>query len=300
MLTNYLHGESWHPVMQGVEMCKLNECLLKSDSQTSEEKSSSGHTEIFFCCEGSFLLVRKRNSPMRIGSQEIFILSGSADIKLLSVTEPLSGYLISVDEKLFMPRFKFLCQILGDLKLCNGRVANIINSCDGAMRIHSTAWSRSAFSTLCSLPYQEQGSYAVMKILELFYLMCVKDAVLEGLTDLPPSSGYCAKTIRDIHSYMEEHLDEKLTIPFLSREFNISSTALKSGFREVYGQPVHSFLKEKRIEKAAELLSFSRLTVLQIAEAVGYEGVSQFNLVFKKQYGVTPSQFRKMSEPARV
>ena len=49
------------------------------------------------------------------------------------------------------------------------------------------------------------------------------------------------------------------------------------------------------MEKAAELLSFSRLTVFQIAGAVGDEGVSQFKPAFKKQYGVTPGEFRKMS-----
>ena len=94
---------------------------------------------------------------------------------------------------------------------------------------------------------------------------------------------------------MEAHLDEKMTIASLSRQFQISPTALKIGFRSVYGQPIHAWLLGRRIQRAADLLQFSRLSILNIAQSVGYEGISQFNLVFKRHYGITPSQYRKMS-----
>jgi len=40
------------------------------------------------------------------------------------------------------------------------------------------------------------------------------------------------------------------------------------------------------------------MPIQQIAQAVGYEGMSQFNAAFKREYGMTPGQYRKMSETA--
>ena len=102
-----------------------------------------------------------------------------------------------------------------------------------------------------------------------------------------------------IRAYMEEHIDQKLTIPALSRRFCLAPTSLKAGFRRQYGQPVHTWLRCRRLERAAELLRSSELGVLEVAQAVGYNSASQFGAAFQRQYGVTPSQYRKMSEMAK-
>ena len=95
---------------------------------------------------------------------------------------------------------------------------------------------------------------------------------------------------------MELHLDEKLTIDSLCRRFYLSPTTFKKYFRSVYDQPVHNWLLQKRMEKAGELLRYSSMTVLEIAQAVGYSSLSQFNVVFKKCYTCTPRQYRNRSD----
>ena len=47
------------------------------------------------------------------------------------------------------------------------------------------------------------------------------------------------------------------------------------------------------IERAAELLHTSGLSLETVAQAVGYSSVSQFAAAFRQQYGVTPGQYRK-------
>ena len=44
----------------------------------------------------------------------------------------------------------------------------------------------------------------------------------------------------------------------------------------------------------------ARAAARAYAQAVGYEGMSQFNAVFKREYGMTPGQYRKMSETATL
>jgi AraC-like DNA-binding protein len=92
---------------------------------------------------------------------------------------------------------------------------------------------------------------------------------------------------------MEEHLDEHLTIPTLSRRALLSATTFKKGFHRMYGLPVHTWLRQRRMERAAKLLQDSSLSVLGVAQAVGYGSVSQFSAAFRRQYGLTPAQYRK-------
>ena len=78
-----------------------------------------------------------------------------------------------------------------------------------------------------------------------------------------------------------------------SRRACLSATAFKSGFRRLYSLPVHTWLRQRRMEKAAELLRGSSLSVLEVAMAVGYGSASQFTAAFRLQYGVTPAAYRK-------
>ena len=59
-----------------------------------------------------------------------------------------------------------------------------------------------------------------------------------------------------------------------------------------------AFLVQQRLRRAQELICTTRMPIQQIAQAVGYEGMSQFNAAFKREYGMTPGQYRKMSETA--
>ena len=92
---------------------------------------------------------------------------------------------------------------------------------------------------------------------------------------------------------MEEHLDEPLTIPALSRRACLSATTFKEEFRRLYGLPVHTWLRQRRMERAAELLHTPGLSLEKVAQAVGYSSVSQFAATFRRYYGVTPGKYRK-------
>lgn len=79
----------------------------------------------------------------------------------------------------------------------------------------------------------------------------------------------------------------------LAEEFSISETSLKNYFRGVYGQNISVYLREIRMNKAGELLATTRLSVAEIAEQVSYLNQSKFASVFKKQFGVSPLEYRR-------
>ena len=59
------------------------------------------------------------------------------------------------------------------------------------------------------------------------------------------------------------------------------------------GQNISVYLRETRMKKAAELLSTTKLSVAEAAEQVGYINQSKFASVFKKQFGLSPLEYRR-------
>lgn len=77
----------------------------------------------------------------------------------------------------------------------------------------------------------------------------------------------------------------------LAQEVNLPINKLKEGFKQVYGEPVFSFLFEYKMEVARQLLASGTLNVNEVGLKVGYSTSSHFIAAFKKKYGVTPKKF---------
>lgn len=94
-----------------------------------------------------------------------------------------------------------------------------------------------------------------------------------------------------IQAYISEHLSEKITLERLARDHCISITKLKRIFREDVGASVITHLTNQRIKEAKNLIRKDQLNFSQIAEAVGYDSIHYFSAVFKKQTGMTPTEY---------
>lgn len=102
-----------------------------------------------------------------------------------------------------------------------------------------------------------------------------------------------AGRIRDIHELLVSDLSQRHTIESLSKQFYMDSSTLKREFRQVYGLPIATYLKQYRIQKAIELLATTDLGIGAIAAQVGYETQSKFSAAFKEATGVSPLAYRK-------
>lgn len=101
------------------------------------------------------------------------------------------------------------------------------------------------------------------------------------------------KIIREIHDHLTEHMEQRVTIEELARQYLINPTTLKTVFKEVYGSSLAAHMKEHRMEKAASLLRETELSVAEIAGQVGYESQSKFTAAFKEQFGLLPTAYRR-------
>ncbi|MBQ8133537.1 MAG: helix-turn-helix transcriptional regulator [Clostridia bacterium] len=79
----------------------------------------------------------------------------------------------------------------------------------------------------------------------------------------------------------------------LARLVGLSISKLGKGFSEMYGMPVHAYIIDRRLEKAACMLMAGEHTVTQIASMVGYNKPSNFSAAFKRKYGTLPKEYKK-------
>ena len=104
--------------------------------------------------------------------------------------------------------------------------------------------------------------------------------------------------------YMLEHMDMKITISEISERMHVSQTQLKNSFRNYYGDSVYKYIRSRKMQQAAVQLEEGKLSVMEIAGMYGYENCSKFAAAFRKEYGLSPSSYRKqrrvMSFPGQL
>ena len=93
-------------------------------------------------------------------------------------------------------------------------------------------------------------------------------------------------------NFIHEHSDEDLSLTKVAKSVHISPNHLSEKFKEVTGVNFVDYIARHRIEKARELLQNLNLRISEIAFAVGFQSLSQFNRVFRKLAGKSPTAYR--------
>ncbi len=101
-------------------------------------------------------------------------------------------------------------------------------------------------------------------------------------------------TEEKIRNYINEHYaDKDISLMKVSEELNYSYKYTSNIFKELFGRKFTDYINLLRLERAKELLLNSNLSVVQIADEVGYLSDATFIKNFKKSYGITPMNFRE-------
>ncbi len=91
--------------------------------------------------------------------------------------------------------------------------------------------------------------------------------------------------------YVEENLTKKLTLAEVAHHFFVSESTISQLFRKKMGTSFYHCVTQKRLIEAKTLIS-QGLPLEQVGERVGFTDYSAFYKVFKKEFGISPRQFR--------
>ena len=205
-------------------------------------------------------------------------------------TKLFKGIVLLVDVEKAQP---VLDALVAEARIDLTQLANrFCEHSDFGMMMEETESVRQIFSSLYNVPDQIKGHYFKLKVIEIFLLLSVISTANQE-----KRSSYRKQQVdivKAVNKYISTQFMKRITIDSLSDRFDVPTSTLKRCFKGVYGTTIHQYLKECRINAAKRLLQESDQSVLEIANAVGYENGSKFTSAFKEATGVTPSAYRKV------
>ena len=78
----------------------------------------------------------------------------------------------------------------------------------------------------------------------------------------------------------------------VAQMYHVSLPYLSALIRRATGSTFKELLQQKRLDRAQQLLRTTKLPVQAVAETVGYDTTSYFYSIYKKQFGITPKEYR--------
>lgn len=104
------------------------------------------------------------------------------------------------------------------------------------------------------------------------------------------------RKIYSVAGYIHAHYPEDLSLEYLAKHFGISTSYLSHRFKQVTGFSVTDYIQMTRIRNVQALLINTKIPITEVAEPCGFNCFSQFNRVFRKHIGMSPSKYRKQSQ----
>lgn len=150
----------------------------------------------------------------------------------------------------------------------------------------------SLFSSIGSV-LKEDKLYGSEIASSLLYSLIIKtNRIVKGITnDYDKIS--CFPIIKSV-KYLDENFSNKITIQELCKKSNLSESQLCRLFKKHLNMRPMEYLLKVRLNVAKQLLIETDLSILDIADSVGYDNPTYFTMLFKKQFGVPPTDFRKI------
>jgi AraC-like DNA-binding protein len=102
---------------------------------------------------------------------------------------------------------------------------------------------------------------------------------------------------------MVHHPDEVMKMKFsvfISEKLKYDYTYLSNLFTEVHGTSIAQFIIAHKVERVKELIIYDEMNITEIAYLMNYSSVAHLSNQFKKETGLTPSQFKKLKQKYRV
>ena len=96
----------------------------------------------------------------------------------------------------------------------------------------------------------------------------------------------------DIFLYIREHLTEDLSLESLENKFFVSRYHICREFKRLTGQTIHAYIVKSRLNLCKKYIESGK-PIKEVYEMGGFSGYNHFFRAFKKEYGMTPQEYRK-------
>ena len=142
-------------------------------------------------------------------------------------------------------------------------------------------------------PEKAEGPLTKIKLLELlFNLSRFDNKVLAQLMDLRQQFR------TDITSTVEDNVMSSLSLNQLAVLSGRSLSSFRRDFMAIYNMPPSQWIRQRRLDKAQELLLNTSMTITDVCYTLGFENLAHFSRLFKSCFGHSPSGFKLTAQAA--
>lgn len=259
-------------------------------SFTIQHKAMAHIIQINYCKAGQMIWEMKNGKRIYLNPEDfsLYTLKACTDSMIIFPDNMYQGLTIYIDlqEASGNPP-----EPLKDSKIFKTIMPEKYGQNDSPVFLAGNDRTENIFSAFYEQPGEWKLPYQKIKTLELLLY-------LAG-TNLTPDSKLSEyqieqiNIVKKIHSQLIKHMEQRITIEELSKQYLINPTTLKNAFKSVYRTSLASHIKEHRMKHAAKILRESDRSIAEIAQAVGYDSQSKFTTAFKAYYKILPREYRK-------
>jgi len=265
------------------------EIFYYDDTNFSNVKSHThDYYEFYFFLQGEIdLMVSGRAFPMKAG-----------DVAL--IPPGISHHMINRNESVPYRRFIFWVSkdYYEQLKNLSADYSYIINQATehGIYVYHNGLSVFNALHSKCYLLLEEIHTERFGK--ETKITLCVNDLMLH-LNRMAYENLHPVKHSEDqslyinLMQYIEEHLEEDLSLDELARQFYVSKFHIAHIFKENLGLSIHQYITKKRLDMCRNAL-LSGSNISKTFHTYGFKDYSGFFRAFKKEYGLSPKEYKEL------
>lgn len=275
-----------YSIFPGIIIAYMDMHIEDIDEVFIEEKLESRLLQINHCREGRYAYAMGDDKVIYFGK-------GDLCVSIYDLAKSISDFPLGFYEGL---------EIFIDVDMANDIIKEHIPNFDlialyetleeaqGYVLIRANEKIDHVIGELYSIDERIKESYFKLKCLELLLFFSIANLKKSENITLSKSQ---AKIVENVKNDLTDNLESPITIDQLAQKYDISKTALKNCFKEVYGKPIIKWRKEYKLDYACRLIKEDEFTITEISRMVGYSSPSKFTQAFKDYIGCTPSEYRK-------
>ncbi len=107
-----------------------------------------------------------------------------------------------------------------------------------------------------------------------------------------PGGGLPQRTLKRTFAYIDERIADDLALHQIAAQAGLGASRFAELFKRTTGIPVHRYVVRRRVERAVELITHTRLPLCEVALQAGFANQSHMALAVRRSIGMTPKRLR--------